>query len=235
MRVEVVESEREKYQRTISDKAEVHFISSLDENRPWHEPPRMLEGVDGVIFGGSGDFDFDGGREMSDPARVTSKIILERVRPLVEHLLSQDLPLFGVCYGHQIVAEVKGTAVLHDKEQTKRGSFPVILTQAGVEDAVFGSLPETFVGQYGHKDSLSGVPDGAVLLANSAICRASALRYGTSGYTVQFHPELSGEDMKSRLLNSPGLLPEGVDIDAIIKQSPEASSLIPNFIDRIVR
>ncbi len=132
-----------------------------------------------------------------------------------------------------MVGEALGVRVLHDPSQKKMGSYPVTLTQEGKRDALFHDLPETFVGQYGHKDSLSSVPAQAVLLANSDICRVSALRYGARVYTTQFHPELTAEDMKRRLKNSPGYLPEGVDVDSIIKPSPESSSLVARFVERV--
>jgi GMP synthase (glutamine-hydrolysing) len=231
----MVAAEQGEYTRAANGTAELAFISSLDESQPWSKPEKMVAGFNGVMFGGSGEYDFDGGRPLDDPARKTSKEIVERVRPLVEFLLRNDVPLLGVCYGHQIVSEVKGVPVVNDLSQKKVGSFPVQLTQEGKQDVLFGDMPEVFVGQYGHKDSLSGLPEGAVLLAKSDVCRTSALRFGTSAYTMQFHPELTADDVKWKLQNSPGYLPEGVDISSIIKPSVEASTIIPHFIERVAR
>ncbi len=230
----VIALEEAEYRTALGERAELLCVSSLDITISWNEPEKMLSGIDGVLIGGSGDFDFDGGRADDDEARVISREIVERLRPLVLFILEHDIPLFGVCYGHQIVAEVLGVKVLHDKAQTKIGTFPISLTEEGKRDALFGDMPETFMAQYGHKDSVSALPQGATLLASSVQCNGSALRYGNHVYTVQFHPESTAEGMAQKLSNSPGYLPEGVTAESIIKPSAEASTLIPKFVERIV-
>ncbi len=233
-RQEMVAAEQGEYTRAVDDKAELVFISSLDENLLWNKPQEMLEGVSGVIMGGSGEFDFDGGREIDDMARVTSKEIVTRMTPLVTYILEKEMPLLGICYGHQIVSEVSGVAVVNDKTQNKVGSFMVTITKEGENDELFKNLSGPFMAQYGHKDSLAEVPEGAVVLAMGERCRTSALRYGRVGYTVQFHPELTESDVKWKLQNSPGYLPEGVDISSIVKPSRKASTIIPQFIQLII-
>lgn len=233
-RPEMLAAEQEEYRRAVGERTLVDFISSLDTTLTWNEPEKMLASYDGVIFGGSGEFDFDGGRTPDDVARITSREIVERVRPVVEWAMAEDFPLLGICYGHQIVSEVLGVAVVNDHEQKKMGTATVALTAEGKQDEVFGRLPETFTAQYGHKDSLSAVPEGAVVLASSPVCRAAALRYGKRVYTTQFHPELTREDMVWKLSNSPGYLPEGVAVESIVKDSTEASRIIPLFIELVV-
>ncbi len=226
--------ERDEYIRSVNGKAEIVCVSSLDDTLPWAEPEKILAGYDAVFLGGSGDFDFDGGRADDDEARIISQEIVMRLRPLVLYILQTDFPLFGVCYGHQIVAEILGVKVIHDKEQTKVGTFAVTLTDEGKKDILFSGMPETFMAQYGHKDSVSAVPPGAILLAKSAQCFASAFRYGTHVYTTQFHPESTAEGMASKLSQSPGYLPEGVQVESIVKPSLEASRIIPLFIEKVV-
>lgn len=227
-------AERAEYVRAIGNRAQVNFISSLDETVPWHAPEKMLEGYQGVIFGGSGDFDFDGGRAEDDEARLVSRRIVKRVESLVLYILEHDFPMLGVCYGHQIVAEVLGVPVLHDVSQMKRGTFEVEVTEAGKIDIIFSDTPDVFCAQYGHKDSVSAVPPGAVLLGQSLQCRASIFRYGAHVYTTQFHPELTHEDLARRLQSSPGYLPEGVSVESLVRPSHEASTIIPKFVERVI-
>jgi len=233
-RPEMLAAEQGEYARAIGSLAEAVFVSSLDESLDWQHPEKIVEGFSGVIFGGSGEFDFDGGRPHDDAARATSQQIVARVRPLVLDILQKDFPMMGICYGHQIVAEALGVPVINDLEQKKTGTYEVALTPAGKADKLFCDMPERFPAQFGHKDSLSRLPDGAVLLADGANCKTSALRYGSHVYTMQFHPELTAEDVAWKLKNSPGYLPEGVDVSSIVKPSLEASTLIPKFIERIV-
>jgi len=214
---EWVERERENFQRAIGTSAEVQFLSALDERLAWSTPDEFLAECDGVIFGGSYDFDFHGGRDQKDPARVMALIILSRARNIVQHAESKSIPILGVCFGHQLIAEMRGGEVRCDESQGKTGSHEVALTPEGAKDPLFRGFPASFVAQYWHKDSVVHPPEGATLLASGPSCRFSALRYGDNVYTVQFHPET-----------------ERIMLDENPRPSPETSKLIPAWLERIV-
>lgn len=211
-----IERQRANFTRAIDGKAALDFISAVDEKLSWTTPEELLKGYDGVIFGGSYDFDFHGGRHESDPARIMSTIILGRSRNIVRYASEVNLPILGVCFGHQIIGEMHGGMVSNDREQSKMGAYEVSLTEAGKRDVLFGDLPETFYAQYAHKDSVTNLPEGATLLASSPSCKFAALRYGDKIYSMQFHPEVQ----KFRLG------PE--------HPSPESSQLVQKWIERIV-
>jgi GMP synthase (glutamine-hydrolysing) len=194
----------------------------------------MLAQYDGLVIGGSGEFYLDGGKAEDDEARMRAFEILERVRPLILYALENQVPLLGVCFGHQLVAEVRGGAVRRDNSQEKFGSHDVAKQAVAVDDPLFAELPESFSAQYWHKDSVTVLPEGAQPLACGERCSYAALRYGPTAYTVQFHPELSPQDAVDRLSRYPEYLPAGVDVDSVVKPSPEAAQLIPAFLDRIV-
>lgn len=229
-RPEMVEGEQGEYTRALADTGvTLSYMSVFDETIDWNAPEELLAGYDGIMLGGSGEYDFDGGRPLTDDVRAESKAIVERLRPLLDYVFANDVPLLGICYGHQIVSEYQGVSVVNDVDQKKVGSHAVCLTEEGKIDPLFAGLPERFIGQYGHKDSLSALPSGAVLLATGPSCKTSALRYRSRIYTLQFHPELTEKDVEWKLANSPGYLPEGITLDELIKPSPEASTLIPRF------
>ena len=203
--------EQTNFRSALGDTANISFLSALDERLAWSTPDEFLKDVDGVIFGGSSDFDFHGARPAKDPARLMSLILLSRTRNIISYTLAQRLPLLGVCFGHQMVAQIHGGEVDHDAAQSKFGSYEVGLTEEGAKDPVFGHLPKSFFAQYAHKDSVTTLPSGATLLAQSPSCAFSALRYADKAYTVQFHPEIF----------KPQDTPGGT------KESPEAAKIIP--------
>jgi len=203
--------EQANFRSALGDTANVSFLSALDERLAWSTPDEFLKDVDGVIFGGSSDFDFYGGRPAKDPVRLMSLILLSRTRNIISYTLAQKLPLLGVCFGHQMVAQMHGGEVENDTAQSKFGSYEVGLTEEGAKDPVFGHLPKSFFAQYAHKDSVTTLPSGATLLAQSPSCAFSALRYADKAYTVQFHPEV---------LKFP-------DIPGCTRESPEAGKIIP--------
>jgi len=185
-----IERERRNITRAIGEQAKAVFLSDLDEELPWSSPAEFLKDFDGLIFGGSSDFDFHGGRDAEDPARIMSHTILTRLQYLISFAFEKRVPILGICFGHQLIGHLYGAEVVHDKEQSKSGSFEVCLTDERKRDAIFKHLPEIFMAQYWHKDSLTKLPTGATLLAESSVCHFSALRYGAGAYTFQFHPEI---------------------------------------------
>lgn len=213
---ERIERERGNYLRAANGAAELGFISAVDEKLAWTTPQELLAGYDGVIFGGSSDFDFHGGRPDQDPVRLMSMIILGRARNIVNFAFEKGVPILGVCFGHQIIGEIHGGMISNDREQTKMGSYEVSLTEEGKRDPLMSTLPETFYAQYAHKDSVTTMPEGATLLATGATCRFSALKYGDKIYTIQFHPEIERFNFGQHYA------------------SPEASGLVQKWIEVVV-
>lgn len=213
-----IEREQKNFKNSIGERADVAFLSATDERHAWTTPDEFLRDFDGVIFGGSADFDFHGGRIDSDPARLMSFLILSRTRNLVSYVVEHEMPLLGICFGHQLIAQMRGGDVSNDKEQSKFGSFEVQLTEEGLKDPLFRHIPASFVAQYAHNDSVTQLPEGATVLGNSNGCRFSALRYGPRAYTLQFHPEVTRFE----------------DLPLEYRDSSEASRIIALWIEHIV-
>lgn len=229
----MIAAEQAEYRRAILDAAELSIESSLATEISWSNPEVLLEKYDGVIIGGSGEFDLHSDTP-AEPKVVRAREILTRLTPMIEHMIKQDFPLLGICFGHQLIGEARGGEVTSDPSQKKVGSYEVQLTEAGKTDYLFSDLPSAFTAQYGHHNSLTRLPRGATLLASSTVCKFSALRYSAHIYTTQFHPELSRKDVVFKLENSPGYLPEQGSSAVPILDSPEASRVIPLFIEKIV-
>ena len=222
------------YKRALGEGAEVVSVTTLDKDVDWRDPAGIIAGFDAVIFGGSSEFDFDGGRAADDPVTAASREILERLRPLIEYVLANNVPCFGVCFGHQLIGAAHGVFVINDKAQSKVGSYPTMLTEAGKSDRLLVGMPEQFIAQYGHKDSLSDLPKGATVLVQSDRCRFAMLRYGTMCYTTQFHPELDLADMEDEYRVAPHRFPNDVPPAEFLKPSPEANTILAKFLERAV-
>ena len=94
--------------------------------------------------------------------------------------------LFGVCFGHQVIAKALGGTVEHYS-----GGWGTGVRQSHVVDS---TLLEHFAdGQlrllYNHHDQVITPPGDAISLATSDFCRYEALRYGHHVFTFQGHPE----------------------------------------------
>lgn len=220
------------FQRILGEGVHVERVSVLDDSYTWDLPGKVIDMYDGVIIGGSGDFHLHGGNPDDDACREARRF-LERLRPYIIYMHANDTPVLGVCFGHQLIAEIMDGGVTNDRAQQKTGTYEITLTTEGARDPLFGNFPTTFSVQYAHKDSVTSLPTGATLLASGDTCRFSALRYGSRMYTVQFHPELSREDMVATGRLMPQYLPEGAVLEDMFRPSPEASKVISIFIESI--
>lgn len=199
-------------------------------------PEQLLSGISGVIFGGSGDFDFDGGRKSQDQVKQTSFRLLEQLRPLISYIFANDIPTLGICFGHQLIGAYAGAEVVNDECQKKSCSHEVSLLVSPDEYCLCAGVPDKFFAHYGHKDSLDRVPTGATLLMNGGeACKVSALCYQKNIYTTQFHPELSLSDMHLRVKATPGYLPEGESVESLFTKENEANTILKNFGQLVLR
>lgn len=231
--LERCEFECDAYMRLAGGAAEFGRVSTLDIEHDWHSPQELLAGYGGAIIGGSSDFFLHGGIGEEAVERAGAYEVLERVRALVEYILAEDFPLLGICFGHQLVAEIRGGNVTHDHSQKKMGTFDVVLNEEGKRDRLFTGMPGSFAGQYAHRDSVTSLPRGATLLASGDSCFFSVLRYGGNVYTLQFHPELSELDLLNAREVAETYLDPGVSIESVVRPSQESSRIIGRFVKDI--
>jgi GMP synthase-like glutamine amidotransferase len=213
----------------------VRAVSALNADLDWMHPETILQQSRGVILGGSGDLDFDGGRTLDDPVRTMSHAVLDRLRPFFTHLIEYDIPTLGICFGHQILGAFAGATVHHDPLQSKVGTHKATVLLESHDSFLFSDIPRTVQVQYGHKDVLDRVPDGATLIMEGERCRVAGLRYSENIHTLQFHPELSYDDMIDRFTKNPGYVPAGAVIQELVSDTPHAPILLRNFAQLVER
>ena len=135
---------------------------------------------------------------------------------LVEQALKQDVPILGVCFGHQLIAKVLGANVTHSNAP-EVGWYKVKIIP-GKTIPFLNHLEQTFeVFQYHFQEVYPDSELSHEVVAHSPRCYVQAFQYGNA-FGIQFHPEISPE--KSREIFSEkstreSLLKKGVNIDAI--------------------
>lgn len=170
--------------------------------------------------------------------------LIKFIRAAVEH----DIPILGICFGAQILAEALGGKVV--KMKTEKGeevwetAWSVIKRAPdSSDDPIMEGLPSEFVAPQNHTDIVARLPEGAVLLAEN--------EYGVQGFRVeregksvawgfQFHPErpaavvekaLASEKHRQRMKNA-HLDPEKIAQRGEYYQG-EVTRIFSNFLKHI--
>jgi GMP synthase (glutamine-hydrolysing) len=121
-----------------------------------------------------------------------------RLRELALQALAADFPFLGACYGIGTLGTLAGGVV--DRQWSEPiGAVTITLTPEGAADPLLGVLPPSFDAFLGHKEAVSTLPRGAVLLASSPTCPVQAFRLGEHVYATQFHPELDVDSIVMRI------------------------------------
>jgi len=115
--------------------------------------------------------------------------VLEVDSPSIsKRIFELGLPVFGVCYGMQLMAKLLGGTLV----SAKRREYGRAKLYVDEPNEIFKGLPEEFVVWMSHGDNIEELPDGFICLAHTdslpiaAIASPKDRLYGT-----QFHPEVA--------------------------------------------
>lgn len=183
--------------------------------------PGLPEDWDGIVITGS-------------PAMVSDRAAWsERTAGWLAEAVRAEVPVLGVCYGHQLLAHALGGEAGYHPGGRETGTHKVELLDAAMDDPLFKGLPRQFPAQLTHRQSALRLPENAVLLGRNEFEAHQAFRVGPCAWGVQFHPEFSSEVMRAYLkVQAPDLEKEGLDADGLLANvvdAPEASSLLDRF------
>jgi len=106
-------------------------------------------------------------------------------------VFSLGIPILGICYGCQLMAQLLGGQVVQAQDDFAReyGRTPTFYDTAC---PIFKGLPEEGIVWMSHSDHMVSLPDGFVLAARSRSCPHVAIADNARRfYGVQFHPEVS--------------------------------------------
>ncbi|MDE3740201.1 glutamine amidotransferase [Maribacter polysaccharolyticus] len=101
----------------------------------------------------------------------------------------KEVPILGICYGHQLLSALMGGMVTYNARGTVIGSENTCLTQAGLEDKLLGGFSPIFKVYKAHKQSASKLPKSAEILAKNESGMIDAFRWNKNTWGIQFHPE----------------------------------------------
>lgn len=109
-------------------------------------------------------------------------------KALVAAAIRGGLPFFGLCFGHQILAEALGGRCAPGRAEV--GVMDVYLTAAGRASPLLAGLPDRLDVLQWHGAEVVDVPPGAQVLATSPDCAVQAMSVGARAFSAQFHLEV---------------------------------------------
>lgn len=150
-------------------------------------------------------------------------------RGFLTRALEQNVPLFGVCLGSQLIAQAAG-ARARLASRPEIGWYEVGLTPQAESDPLFAPLAAShpagrFEALQWHSYEVE-LPQGAVALARNDLCLQS-YRIGDSAWGIQFHAEVTGPDFQHWLEldgAGPDAAQAGLDVAAVSEQTRERVS-----------
>ncbi|MDX1766364.1 MAG: gamma-glutamyl-gamma-aminobutyrate hydrolase family protein [Candidatus Saccharimonadales bacterium] len=185
-----VQHEKECFEKYLPYE-ELEFLSVFDDKEKISDAAGLMEQYEKIIIAGSAELLIS----RKDPQTQEA---ISTILPTLKRLIEADFPTLGICFGHQLIGMALGGVIAKADSQAEGGVQRIRFTDAGWSDPIFDGLHNPLSVSEGHHDSVVVMPKEVIHLAYSDRCPSQAFRVGNNIYGVQFHPELTLDDMEER-------------------------------------
>ena len=114
----------------------------------------------------------------------------EPLRRCVSEIYDMHIPMVGVCFGHQLLADVLGGEAI---KSDKGWGIGAMTHSRQTQQDVFQEMPESITLLYSHQDQVVRLPPTAVRLYGSDFCPNAAFCIPGRVLGFQGHPEFTVE------------------------------------------
>ena len=178
-------------------------IDVIDNGGQWtHREWRMLRylGVDTKIMPNGSSLDelreMDGLLLSGGAARVGITGELGNCAAFLE----LDLPILGICAGHQFMARHYG-GDCREADSPEFGAMEITLVDGG--GAMYADTPESQIVWESHNDEVTIIPDGFRITASSPSCLVQSMENDAGNrFGLQFHPEVNDSEYGAKIMEN---------------------------------
>jgi len=161
----------------------------------------------------------------------------ERTAKWLAKAAKTGIPILGVCYGHQLLAQALGGRAGPNPAGRQIGTVNTQLYDLYTDDPLLRHLPKTFPSQTSHSEVVLELPPGARRLASSPFDNNFVIRFAENVWGVQFHPEFSVPVMSEYIrYRSDAIREEGLNPEQLLEKitdTREAKSVLRVFADML--
>lgn len=118
------------------------------------------------------------------------------VSQLINNVYEANLPIFGVCFGHQLIAQALGG---HVEKSEKGWGLGLHTYQVNNKPDYMSNLSEEVTLNICHQDQVLRPPQGATVYAKSEFCENAGFYIKDKVLTMQAHPEFLVDFTKALL------------------------------------
>ena len=118
------------------------------------------------------------------------------VSQLINNVYEANLPIFGVCFGHQLIAQALGG---HVEKSEKGWGLGLHTYQVNNKPDYMSNLSEEVTLNICHQDQVLRSPQGATVYAKSEFCENAGFYIKDKVLTMQAHPEFLVDFTKALL------------------------------------
>ena len=192
-----------------------------------------------------------GGDPLPDPSGVDGLIISGSACSVTERpdwsvrsgkwvgsVIESMIPVLGICYGHQLIADAFGGSVGLNPAGREIGVCSI--TQKG-DDPIFDGLPQQFSVIQTHVDMVLTRPTNAIEIAQNSMGVNQAMAIGDHVRTVQWHPEFDGDVIRHYIRVRADLIDAEMghgaakDIESKVTDVNSGPVIARNFIEHFLR
>ncbi|MGI9356153.1 MAG: type 1 glutamine amidotransferase [Rhizobiaceae bacterium] len=139
---------------------------------------------------------------------------MQPLRQLLLETREAGKPIYGICFGHQIMADTFGGKAEKSAGGNVVGARTFQFDHRAVDANVW------------HQDQVTKVPPGSRITASAAHCPVGALAYDFPAASIQFHPEYTQPHLREIFRRGRDVLLPGDQADEAMKSFEESDVAI---------